>query len=424
MIRATVQIARAVASVIYDRAKATAEFNRAIFSSVELGKFVRFLAQYLQDAASTSDDHVLDASKALAESSVVAEFKAIDSTKSIGDQFSVNEISAIEAAKVFQEQSSLTDGERRAVEKALQDAPDVTETQAFAILKALSDAVYATDDVNGAADLDDEQNISFFKITSDLAFATESIDLTAEFVRVFSDSGVLSDDDVLFIGKGLADEGFIDDAQTFSVAVSKSDGGSVLESASLDLYKAVSDASSVSESIAIAMDYVRSLGDSSSALEDLSVAIDKVFADAAGVSDVINILLIFNIGLADSAVINDDQILSSGISTFDVGTTSDNQNSDFLKSISDLPFLTDLADLVATYNRLIGEVALIIDLPSIGIERPLDDISSSEDDAVKLTAKNENDASLVADSGTLRSQDYCEFSYFAEDYVGEFRQFT
>jgi hypothetical protein len=33
------------------------------------------------------------------------------------------------------------------------------------------------------------------------------------------------------------------------------------------------------------------------------------------------------------------------------------------------------------------------------------------------------DASEVADSGTLRMQDYCEFDYFAEDYVGESRTF-
>jgi hypothetical protein len=33
------------------------------------------------------------------------------------------------------------------------------------------------------------------------------------------------------------------------------------------------------------------------------------------------------------------------------------------------------------------------------------------------------DAPEVADSGTLRMQDYCEFDYFAEDYVGESRTF-
>jgi hypothetical protein len=33
------------------------------------------------------------------------------------------------------------------------------------------------------------------------------------------------------------------------------------------------------------------------------------------------------------------------------------------------------------------------------------------------------DAPVVADSGILRMQDYCEFDYFAEDYVGESRTF-
>ena len=209
---------------------------------------------------------------------------------------------------------------------------------------------------------------------------------------------------MLFIGKGLADEGFIGDAQAFAVAVSKSDSGSALDSAYLGLSKALSDTSSVSESIAIALDYVRSFSDSGSAIEDLSVAIDKVFADNAGVSDVIFILLIIPVFLSDAAIANDDFSLAQ------------------LKPLDEQMLIAEQA--AQEIIKKIIEASAINDSLSIGTARPLNDVSSSEDDAVKLTAKNENDASLVADSGTLRSQDYCEFSYFAEDYVGEFRQFT
>jgi len=40
-----------------------------------------------------------------------------------------------------------------------------------------------------------------------------------------------------------------------------------------------------------------------------------------------------------------------------------------------------------------------------------------------LKTKILGDSSALSDSGSIRSQGYCAFDYFAEDYVGDIRTF-
>lgn len=394
MIRATVQLARA---------KAAVAFNRAIISDIQLGKFIRFLTQIFSDSASAADSPSLNAAKNLADSSVAAEAVALGATKQLSDDYAVSESAILTAAKALQDQASLTDGERRAFEKAIQDEPSITESQVFAIVKALEDGVNATDDVDGA-DLDDEQNIRFFKVTSDLAAATENIELVADFVRAFSDAGAITDVDVAGIGKFLADEAVIDDPLSFSVAISRADIGLAAEQAVLGLSKALTDTGSVTEAISIAIDFVRSLSDTSVAIEDLSVSIGKSLGDSASVTEVIQLVLSIPVILSDS-------LAASEGSVFDI-----------IKKAQDG---AEIAEQIAQeITKSIADASLVNDLPSLEYATAFDNASSMVDGQIKSPGKIETDASTVADTGSLRSQGYCEFSYFAEDYVGESRTFT
>jgi len=404
MIRAAVQFARAVASATLNRAVSSVVFNRAVISAVQLGKFIKFFVASLSDSFAVSDDHSLSPTKFLSHNAQTEDQRSLATGKPESDSGLALEAAIIEAAKVFEQQSNLTDGERRAVEKALQDSPEITETQAFAIVKAISDIARVTDDVDGEADVNDDQDINFFKITADIAFATESINLTAEFVRAFADLGVFSDNDVLFIGKGLADESFIDDAQSFAVAVYRSDAGLVSESASLGLSRALTDVSGVSESLFKSMAFARFLTDSGTAEENLAVAVDKVFGDSAGVSEVIELFLILPIFFADSAGIQDDEVLAIEAVKADQMQVAEQTTKDII-------------------SRLV-DGSSVSDIPSLRYGTAFDDISDFIDDQVKSTDKSVLDAGLIDDAGSLRSQGYCDFSYFAEDYVGESRTFT
>ena len=77
----------------------------------------------------------------------------------------------------------------------------------------------------------------------------------------------------------------------------------------------------------------------------------------------------------------------------------------FYRSFSDLVSLADSTEIV-TYNGVAA-----------------DDTSSVSDIAVKLIGKGLVDSSTVNAVGYLRGQDYCDFTYFAEDYVGYSRIF-
>ena len=55
--------------------------------------------------------------------------------------------------------------------------------------------------------------------------------------------------------------------------------------------------------------------------------------------------------------------------------------------------------------------------------RPLTDNARAVDLKVFALSKARTDAATLSDSGSLRSQSYCDLSYFLEDYVGTFRTF-
>ena len=50
-------------------------------------------------------------------------------------------------------------------------------------------------------------------------------------------------------------------------------------------------------------------------------------------------------------------------------------------------------------------------------------LATVSESLVMLKTKILGDSSAFSDSGTIRSQGYCAFDYFAEDYVGDIRTF-
>ena len=136
----------------------------------------------------------------------------------------------------------------------------------------------------------------------------------------------------------------------------------------------------------------------------------------------------FNIGkaISDALSVTDD---------FDgQATAQDDQEMQFFKSLSDSTSLTDA--YVVDIAKNLSESPSIADSAVFEFDKPLSDSSSITDvyaceygmaktdssliseSALKLTGKNFIESPSLTDSGSFRGQGYCDFTYFADDYVG------
>ena len=87
-------------------------------------------------------------------------------------------------------------------------------------------------------------------------------------------------------------------------------------------------------------------------------------------------------------------------------STEDDQDIFFVKTCADIGAASD------TFRRAAGYL------------RAFTENGATTEFQVKLTTKASSDSAAFTDAGDLRSQGYCDFTYFAEDYVGASRIFT
>lgn len=130
--------------------------------------------------------------------------------------------------------------------------------------------------------------------------------------------------------------------------------------------------------------------------------IGKVLADTAVVSDVLAFL--FPKAFSDSLSAADAAARRVGKGLTDTATAADAAARSAAKSFADAATLADAA--VRSTGKSLTDTASLLDVVAL---------------APRLVII---DQPVALDSGSLRMQDYCDFSYFAEDYVGVSRAFT
>tara|TARA_Y100001938_G_scaffold4849_1_gene6105 strand:+ start:568 stop:1275 length:708 start_codon:yes stop_codon:yes gene_type:complete len=132
--------------------------------------------------------------------------------------------------------------------------------------------------------------------------------------------------------------------------------------------------------------------------------------------------------LTDSSSISDSQVFSTSTVHADSGIVSDSLANNLSKSIVDISTVNDVFLKNITFNRAFTDNAFATD--------DVDGAASAEDDQeiqffkvianiglateqdVKLFEKQISDIINVSDAGVFRGQGYCDFEYFADDYVG------
>ena len=130
--------------------------------------------------------------------------------------------------------------------------------------------------------------------------------------------------------------------------------------------------------------------------------IGKALADVAVVSDVLAFL--FPRFFSDSFSVADATVRRIGKNPSDTATVADAATRSIAKGFADTAALADTS--VRSVGKLPVDTASLLDVVAL---------------APRLVII---DQPVASDSGLLVMQDYCDISYFAEDYVGVSRAFT
>ena len=234
-----------------------------------------------------------------------------------------------------------------------------------------------------------------------------------------------------------------------------SNAGSVAEDATLTPGKVFTDSSAFTDNDTL--DVTKDVGgdtaqdycDVTYFLEDYTVGdrLDRIF-----LGDEQQLTYVKN--LSDQTFVTDDLDGEA--------TTEDDQEIDFVKTRSEIVSIGDVFDRDVAFIRNFSETPAANDSPAVGVTKPTSDSgtvsdtfaktvvyirdftessSASDSDTITFSAVKSDDGALIdsdvksmskslteapsaASSGTLRSQGYCDFTYFAEDYVGASRTFT
>jgi len=136
----------------------------------------------------------------------------------------------------------------------------------------------------------------------------------------------------------------------------------------------------------------------------------KGLADSVSLADAITVTLVFIREFADSTGVSDAEAFDFVKALVDSATTTDQLHFAITKLLTDGVGMIDSFDLNdgATYT----------------FTKALSNVSFATDAVVLTPQKRVSDAVTTDSAGYLRSQGYCDFTYFAEDYVGDSRTFT
>lgn len=272
-------------------------------------------------------------------------------------------------------------------------------------------------------------------------------------LKKLTDSGALTDDDVLTIIKGLTETPAVAEAHIFALTKPLTDSGSVADLPSIRSVKPLTEAPSGSDNDTLAFvkaggddtiqnycdltyfseDYIE--GERTDLLfftDDNVVSITKNLADGAFVTD----------DLDGEASTEDDQEIAFVKTRTNIASVAEvfSKIVAFIRSFTETPALTDEQTL--SVSKDISETPTVTEDVGKVIQFPKSDAATVADSDVLSAGKNfadnggiidsevvqftkvSSDSGVAADSGSLRSQGYCDFTYFAEDYVGASRTFT
>ena len=351
---------------------------------------VKFEVSYLQPTFTTSYIDV-QVSAAVTFPDVLSvdvvtpvDLVALTTTKALADTYSGFQDTAIRGfVKARADSVTMTDDVDIDffLQKFLADIQSVADNDVFSFSKALTDSAAPLDSLAKATQ----------KALADVY--TGFLDQTTiSFDKAAADSVVMFDDADIdyWIEKNLADLQALADAQAIDFSKYLSDAYSINDLANLDVVKVLAD------SIDTPAEFVVR-------------AFEKSLSDSVTLTDAATA---FKLYIRDFA----DTLTSPDASFFDFlpkdpldgATTTDQSTIASDKGLSEnLNLLDNMdGDIEYVFIKLISELLVMSDAQAVDF------------------ALNKSDNTVLSSSGILSMQDYCDITYFLEDYVGTSRTFT
>jgi hypothetical protein len=226
--------------------------------------------------------------------------------------------------------------------------------------------------------------------------------------KVLGDSVTVPDATSVSALKALADAVTMADAETVSALKALADSAPMLDDETIDVAKLLQDAPEALDLVAKVMS--KPLADAFGLTDDETVAALKGLSDSVSMQDTIATLLIFIRNFSDSVAVPDLRAtLFVPATKVEQITVADDDNIDYQKNIADGFAMNDGSEAVDgsqySIHKGISNVAFVGDVRSL------------------LFATFRVESVSVADAGLVSAQDYCDPTYFAEDYVGVSQSF-
>ena len=342
MAKAKYKLIRAIAAVVLQKA----------IMKAKIGVFVivNFFQEFFNDTSSTTDLIEKSLSLSKTDQSSVQDQLNTDTGKQLSDTSAASDDLIFETIKQLSDYGDITELHSIIVGLSKEELPAISDLLAFALNVAQQDG----------ASLGDALQIAF------------------SFGRILSDSGQMSDSQLVDFTKTLQDASSAVDVLNY-VAIffrSLTDDTAVQDVAAISYQTTKNDAASFIDSITIIVAQVTDLADSAQFLDVLQFQLSLGKNEIALLTDAIN--------SKDVSKIISEQLY--GTDDFDgASSVDDDQSMDFVKSRTELGFVNEsLANLVA----------------KVAAETP-----------------------SANDSGNLTTQTYASEDYFLEEYCGYIRNF-
>lgn len=305
------------------------------------------------------------------------------------DEANVSEQHTLDVNKNLSESPSAADNDTLSIAKNIADPIALTDVDILALLKTLSEA----------PSVSESHITSLIKPLSDSSAVAEDATLTA--VKRLTEAPTVADNDTLDVIKIAGDSTDSDYASENYFAGDYVEGDRMdkvfaFEEAEFSYVKNISDQAFVTDD----------LDGEASTEDDQEISFVKTRTEIVSIADVFDRDVAFIRNFSETPAANDTPAKVMARPAADSGTVTDT----FAKNVV---YLRDFTDSFSTS-----------DSDTIDFGAVKSDDGALTDSDVKSMTKSLAEAPSAASSGSLRSQGYCDFTYFAEDYVGASRTFT
>ena len=285
--------------------------------------------------------------------------------------------------KGLSDDPALVDEAIFAFNKVINDSPSITHTEVFDFYKNIA---------NEAANVAEAHSLNLGKTLTDGSGAVDVYTYAA--TKALTEAPSMTDSFDYATGKAFTESPALTDAIVNAFFKNPADAAGTTDAAVFDRNKILSDSVNATDDI----------DGAASTNDDQEMQFVKNTSETPSVSDVLAIVAAFTRSFTESPAITDSDTIETGKNVTENPSISETHQYNFDKLLGDTPAINDAFALQVTLNPF-SEAPGVTDTPSV------------------VPNKIVLETPSLTDAGSLRSQGYCDFTFFEEDYVGASRTF-